>query len=89
MHEAKQPFEAIGNEARVSKDFHDRTRKSGSRARRVIGKSKHLSKDGSPRFVVTSLSMDRSNMVTICEKGYGARGDLENRIKEQLLYVVC
>lgn len=87
LHEAKQQFEATGNAARVYKDFSYRTRKSWSRERRVIGKAEHLAKGENPRFVTTSLSMDEFDAPTVYEKEYCPRGDMENRIKEQQLYL--
>src|SRR5579859_2369024 len=38
-----------------------------------------------PRFVVTSLSADEHHARALYEKIYCARGDMENRIKEQQL----
>lgn len=87
LHEAKQQFEATGSAARVFKDFRYRTRKSWRQERRVIGKAEHLAKGANPRFVVTSLSLDRYDAATVYEKEYCARGDMENRIKEQQLYL--
>ena len=87
LHEAKQQFEASGNAARVYKDFRYQTRKSWSRERRVIGKAEHLAKGANPRFVVTSLSEDSYDAATLYEREYCARGEMENRIKEQQLYL--
>lgn len=87
LHDAKQQFEATGNAARVYKDFRYRTRKSWARERRVIGKAEHLAKGENPRFVVTSLSIDALDAPTVYEKQYCARGDMENRIKEQQRYL--
>jgi len=87
LHEAKQRFEQTGRPARVFKDFEYRTRKSWSRPRRVIGKAEHLRKGTNPRFVVTSLSAERVDGRTLYEERYCARGDMENRIKEQQLYL--
>ena len=87
LHEAKQLFEKTDNAARVYKDFYYRTRKSWSRERRVIGKAEHLAKGANPRFVVTSLSPEEFDASTLYEKEYCARGDMENRIKEQQLYL--
>jgi len=87
LHEAKQQFEATGDAARVYKNFRYRTRKSWRRERRVIGKAEHLSKGDNPRFVVTSLSEDSYDAATVYEQEYCARGDMENRIKEQQLYL--
>jgi hypothetical protein len=87
IHEAKQEFEATGEAARVFKDFSYQTKKSWSRERRVIGKAEYLAKGENPRFVVTNLSMDEFDAATLYEKEYCARGDMENRIKEQQLYL--
>ena len=87
LYEAKQQFEATGNAARVYKDFSYRTKKSWSRERRVIGKAEHVAKGQNPRFVVTSLSTAEIDAATVYEKEYCARGDMENRIKEQQLYL--
>jgi hypothetical protein len=87
MHQAKQQFEATGQAARVFKDFNYRTHKSWSRTRRVVGKAEHLAGKANPRFVVTSLSQEEFDAVTLYEKEYCARGEMENRIKEQQLYL--
>lgn len=85
--EAKLQFETTGNASRVFKDFQYKTRKSWSRERRVIGKAEHLAKGANPRFVVTSLSAEEFDAQTLYEKEYCARGEMENRIKEQQLYL--
>ena len=87
LHEAKQQFEATGHAARVFKDFTYQTRKSWSRSRRVVGKAEHLRKGANPRFVVTSLSAEAFDARTLYENEYCARGEMENRIKEQQLYL--
>lgn len=87
LHQAQQQFAQTGRAARVFKDFTYRTRKSWSRARRVVGKAEHLAKGANPRFVVTSLSPEASDARTLYEERYCARGDMENRIKEQQLYL--
>ena len=52
------------------------------RARRVIVKAEHSSSGANPRFVVTNLPYrDRY----LYERVYCARGDMENRIKDQQL----
>jgi hypothetical protein len=58
------------------------TLSSWSRERRVIGKAQITLWGENPRFVVTSLSDDPQ---TVYEQIYCARGDMENRIKEQQL----
>jgi hypothetical protein len=87
LQEAKLQFEATGKASRVFKDFHYKTRKSWGRKRRVIGKAEHLAKGANPRFVVTSLSAQEFDAKTLYEKEYCGRGDMENRIKEQQLYL--
>jgi len=84
---AKRLFEATGRPARVFKDFQYQTRRSWTRARRVVAKAEHLAKGPNPRFVVTSLSAAELDAQTVYEDEYCARGDMENRIKEQQLYL--
>lgn len=87
LHEVQQQFAQTGQPARVFKDFTYRTRKSWSKERRVIGKAEHLSKGANPRFVVTSLAADRLAAAPLYEERYCQRGEMENRIKEQQLYL--
>lgn len=82
--EAKDLYEETQTAARVFKDFQYQTRKSWTRARRVIAKAEHLAKGSNPRFIVTSLAGDPR---TLYEEIYCARGEMENRIKEQQLYL--
>ena len=85
MHEAEAAYRASGQAARCYRDFLYRTRKSWSTTRRVVGKAQYLAKGPNPRFVVTNLSADRADAKHLYEKLYCARGDMENRIKEQQL----
>jgi hypothetical protein len=64
-----------------------RTKNSWSRGRRVVAKAEYLLKGPNPRFVVTSLSPERFPAQALYEDLYCARGDMENRIKEQQLYL--
>jgi hypothetical protein len=66
-------------------DFAWRTLDSWSRTRRVVAKAEHLPKGANPRFVVTSLPADEIDARTVYEDVYCARGNIENRIKEQQL----
>ena len=76
-------------------DFEYRTRKSWSRARRVVGKAEILDKEPNPRFVVTNLPAEglpgepeeRFGAPALYEKLYCARGEMENRIKEAQQYL--
>ena len=74
-----------GVAARVFVDFVYQTRDSWSRPRRVVGKAEYLPKGPNPRFVVTSLSVAERDAQSLYEQDYCARGDMENRIKEQQL----
>lgn len=85
LHEAKAQFEERGKAARVFSEFAYKTRKSWKRERRVVAKAEHLDKGANPRFVVTSLSAERMEARALYEELYCARGDMENRIKEQQL----
>ena len=85
MHEAKVQSEATGEAARVFTDLTYRTQKSWSRERRVVAKAEHLAKGANPRFVVASLSAEECDGCTLYERRYCARGEMENRIKEQQL----
>ncbi len=85
LSQAKRQCDDTQQPARVFKDFRYRTRTSWSRSRRVIGKAEHLAKGVNPRFVVTSLSTEAFDARSLYEKEYCARGEMENRIKEQQL----
>ncbi len=87
LRQAEAEFKTTNNAARVFKDFDYQTLKSWSRGRRVVGKAEHLAAGRNPRFVVTSLSREEFNAATVYEKEYCARGEMENRIKEQQLYL--
>jgi len=85
LKKAKKRFWKTGRAARCFRDFRYRTLKSWSRTRRVVGKAEQLSKGENPRFVVTSLSKEEFAAQELYEDLYCARGDMENRIKEQQL----
>jgi hypothetical protein len=87
LQQAKGQYEQTRQPARVFKDFEYRTHKSWSRTRRVVGKAEQLAKGSNPRFVVTSLSTAEFDGRTLYEQEYCARGDMENRIKEQQLWL--
>ena len=83
--QAKEQYETTQQAARVFRDFRYRTNTSWSCERRVIGKAEHVAKGENPRFVVTSLSATTHDARALYEDLYCARGDMENRIKEQQL----
>ena len=84
MQEAKQKHQRTGQAERVFADFSYRTRNSWSRSRRVVAKAEYLEKGENPRFLVTSLPAQSWEAAALYEKTYCARGEMENRIKEQL-----
>ena len=51
---------------------------------RSVAKAEHLEGKENPRFIVTSLSRELWAAQALYEELYCARGDMENRIKEQL-----
>jgi len=87
LEEARLLHERTGHSARVFKDFTYRTLNSWSRSRRVIGKAEHLDRGSNPRFVVTSFTKEQWKAKALYEDMYCARGEMENRIKEQQLHL--
>jgi hypothetical protein len=85
LQQADQEFEGTGKPVRIFKEFSYRTLKTWSRTRRVIAKAEHLAKGSNPRFIVTSLQKQGLSPAHIYERIYCARGEMENRIKEQQL----
>jgi hypothetical protein len=87
MHEATQQWEKTGKPARVFTEFGYRTKKTKKGGwdceRRVVAKAEHIDGKENPRFVVTSLSREEWAAQVLYEELYCARGDMENRIKEQ------
>lgn len=83
--QAEQQFLQTRQPARIFKDFCYSTLDSWSCERRVVGKAEHLDKGTNPRFVVTSLTAAEFAAGPLYEQEYCARGDMENRIKEQQL----
>jgi hypothetical protein len=75
-----------GEMARIFKNLRYRTLgKTWSRTRRVVAKAEHLNKGSNPRFIVTSLAPRLFPAAVLYETVYCARGEMENRIKEQQL----
>jgi hypothetical protein len=85
MRRAKGTAKRTGKAARVYTEFRYRTRKSWSRAQRVIAKAEQIEGKENPRYVVTSLSASAWRPRALYEELYCARGEMENRIKEQML----
>jgi hypothetical protein len=74
-------------------EFEYRTHQSWSRSRRVIGKAEVMQEGENPRFVVTNLpaagfedeDQNRFRPARLYEELYCARGDMENKLKQQVL----
>jgi Transposase DDE domain group 1 len=83
MEAAQKAYDTTGLKQR---DFHEFMygAKSWDRKRRIILKAEHLDKGANARFVVTNLDRDPAD---IYDGLYTQRGDMENRIKEQQLYL--
>lgn len=87
LQRAQEQYERTKEASRVFKDFRYQTRESWTRERRVVAKAEHLDKGSNPRFIVTSIERERIDAPALYEQLYCARGDMENRIKEQQLWL--
>ncbi len=84
--EAKQQFEATQQPARIFVEFeHETLQGTWSKKRRVVAKAEYLDGKSNPRFIVTSLDSESWEKQKLYEELYCARGDMENRIKEQFV----
>jgi hypothetical protein len=87
MHAATQQWNQTGKPARVFTESAYQTKKTKKggweRERRVVAKAEHIDGKENPRFVVTSLTAESWTAQALYEELYCARGDMENRIKEQ------
>jgi hypothetical protein len=81
MSQAEEAFAIEGNKQRLF-GWLDYAAFTWDRQRRVIAKAEYGEKGSNPRFVVTSLAGDAQR---IYDEIYCARGEMENRIKEQQL----
>jgi len=77
--------ERTGEPQRVFKSLDYQTLHTWSRSRRVVAKAEHLGRGSNPRFVVTSFDEGTWPDRELYEDLYCARGEMENRIKEQQL----
>lgn len=81
MQSAAAQFESTGEKQRLF-GWLDYAAGTWDRPRRVIAKAEHSAQGANPRFVVTSLEGDAQ---ALYDEVYCARGEMENRIKEQQL----
>jgi hypothetical protein len=84
MRQAKKEQQRTGAPARVFTEFFYQTRKTWSRSRRIVAKAEQIPGKENPRYVVTSLPVSAWPTRELYEQLYCARGEMENRIKEQL-----
>ena len=86
LEEARQQWEQTQRPARVFVEFeHETVSGTWSRRRRVVAKAEHIDGKSNPRFIVTSLGPQVGAAQQLYEDLYCARGDMENRIKEQFV----
>ena len=83
MQQAAALHRASGQAARVFTEFAYETNTSWSRPRRVVAKAEQIEGKENPRYLVTSLQAVNWPARKLYEELYCARGDMENRIKEQ------
>ncbi len=81
MQNAAAQFESTQEKQRLF-GWLDYAADTWDRERRVIAKAEHSAQGANPRFVVTSLAGDAGELY---DEVYCARGEMENRIKEQQL----
>jgi Transposase DDE domain group 1 len=82
--QAARQWERTGQPARVFVEFsYETVSGSWSRPRRVVAKAEHIDGKENPRYLVSSLSAAAWPAQKLYEELYCARGDMENRIKEQ------
>ena len=84
MARVEEEAEESGEPIRRFKGFSYSTLESWSQKRRVVAKAEHLTDKANPRFVVSSLPDEEWPGKALYEDLYCARGEMENRIKEQL-----
>jgi len=88
LRQAKRQYEKTNMTTRVFRDFRYSTLDSWRQKRRVIGKAESMQHGANPRFIVTSIPKDEIDARALYEDEYCARGEMENRIKEQQLEMV-
>ena len=81
--EAREAFAQSGDKQRLFDAFHYAAG-TWDRPRRVIVKAEHSARGSNPRYVVTNLAGSPQRLYDAL---YCARGDMENRIKEQQLHL--
>ena len=78
---AERKYRKSGEKVRLFKRFKYKA-DSWDKKRCIIAKAEHTAQGANPRFIVTGLA---GNVQKIYDQVYCARGEMENRIKEQQL----
>jgi hypothetical protein len=81
MEQAEAEHQSTKEKVRLFTDL-DYAAHTWDKTRRVIAKAEHTGQGSNPRFVVTNLEGDAQ---ALYDEVYCARGEMENRIKEQQL----
>ena len=81
MKRAEEQFSETGKKQRLFTAF-DYAALTWQRPRWVIAKAEHTEKGANPRFIVTNIVGDPKK---IYDQRYCARGEMENRVKEQMM----
>jgi hypothetical protein len=88
IHEAERLYKNSYVRQRIFRDIRYKTKKSWTRTRRVIGKAEYAAAGSNPRFIVTNFDDTKTFAAQwLYESRYCARGNMENRIKEQKLFM--
>ena len=85
METVRKLQQAMGKAVRQFEELRYQTRDTWSCERRVVAKVEHLPRGKNPRYIVTSVPVQECDGRRLYEEIYCARGDMENRIKEQQL----
>jgi len=83
LKKSKRKSKKTGKAARRFGNLKYRTLTTWSKKRRVVAKAEHLPDGANPRFVVTTIEKAEVGARKLYEELYCARGNMENRIKEQ------
>ena len=83
--QAARQYQQTLKPVRVFVEFpYQTTTGSWERTRHVVAKAEYIDGKENPRYVVTSLAAESWPAQRLYEERYFARGDMENRIKDNL-----
>jgi len=81
MQQAEKEFDRTGKKQRLFTAF-DHAALTWKQPRWVIAKAEHTEKGANPRFILTNVVGEAQKIYDRC---YCARGEMENRVKEQMM----